>query len=116
MVAAAVEAEIGELEAEGLKNCASPANGKYIICLMSPLSWKRIRVRDRQLGVLACDGGGADNAVVINNTSTKLGSKSIISTAIPQTELTLNLLRQSTFNPAQSAWECFHGPFNYDAT
>ena len=35
---------------------------------------------------------------------------------IPQTELTLNLLRQSMFNPAQSAWECFHGPFNYDAT
>ena len=35
---------------------------------------------------------------------------------LPQTELTLNLLRQATLNPTQSAWSCFHGPFNYDAT
>ena len=35
---------------------------------------------------------------------------------LPQTELTLNLLRQATLNPTQSAWSYFHGPFNYDAT
>ena len=35
---------------------------------------------------------------------------------LPQTELTLNLLRQSTSNPEISAWEAFSGPFNYDAT
>ena len=35
---------------------------------------------------------------------------------LPQTELTLNLLRQSTLAPAISAWEAFNGPFNYDAT
>ena len=35
---------------------------------------------------------------------------------LPQTELTLNLLRQSTIAPAISAWEAFNGPLNYDAT
>ena len=35
---------------------------------------------------------------------------------LPQTELTLNLLRQATVDPSQSAWENFNGPFNYDAT
>eukprot|EP00804_Cyclotella_cryptica_P009040 CCRYP_003144-RA/>CCRYP_003144-RA protein AED:0.34 eAED:0.37 QI:0/0/0/1/0.5/0.33/3/0/763 len=34
---------------------------------------------------------------------------------LPQTELTLNLLRQSTLAPAISAWEAFNGPLNYDA-
>ena len=33
-----------------------------------------------------------------------------------QTELTLNLLKQATLNPTQSAWSYFHGPFNYYAT
>ena len=35
---------------------------------------------------------------------------------LPQTELTLNLLRQATLDPTQSAWSYFHGQFNYDAT
>eukprot|EP00804_Cyclotella_cryptica_P000722 CCRYP_001010-RA/>CCRYP_001010-RA protein AED:0.32 eAED:0.24 QI:0/0/0/1/0.5/0.66/3/0/551 len=35
---------------------------------------------------------------------------------LPQTELTLNLLRQSTLASAISAWESFNGPLNYDAT
>ena len=35
---------------------------------------------------------------------------------LPQTELTLNLLRQATVDPSQSAWENCNGPFNYDAT
>ena len=35
---------------------------------------------------------------------------------LPQTELTLNLLRQATLDPTKSAWEYFNGPFNYDAT
>ena len=35
---------------------------------------------------------------------------------LPQTELTLNLLRQATLYPTRSAWSYFHGPFNYDAT
>eukprot|EP00956_Cyclotella_meneghiniana_P023402 scaffold45578_cov41-Cyclotella_meneghiniana.AAC.1 len=36
---------------------------------------------------------------------------------IPQTELTLNLLRQSHVAPAISAWECYNNaPFNFDAT
>ena len=34
---------------------------------------------------------------------------------LPQTELTLNLLRQATLKPTRSAWSYFHGPFNYDA-
>ena len=34
----------------------------------------------------------------------------------PQTELTLNLLRQATLDPSGSACLYFHGPFNYDAT
>ena len=35
---------------------------------------------------------------------------------LPQTEQTLNLLRQATIDPSISAWSFFHGPFNYDAT
>ena len=35
---------------------------------------------------------------------------------LPQTELTLNLLRQATLEPTRSAWSYFQGPFNYDAT
>ena len=35
---------------------------------------------------------------------------------LPQAELTLNLLRQATLDPSQSAWSYFHGSFNYDAT
>ena len=35
---------------------------------------------------------------------------------LPQTELTLNLLCQSTLAPDISAWEHFNGPFNFDAT
>ena len=33
-----------------------------------------------------------------------------------KTEMTLNLLRQSTFNRTISAWEYFDNPFQYDAT
>ena len=33
-----------------------------------------------------------------------------------QTELSLNLLRQSTVAPLLSSWEDFNGPFNFDAT
>ena len=35
---------------------------------------------------------------------------------LPQTELTLNLLRQATLDPSRSVWSYFHGSFNYDAT
>ena len=35
---------------------------------------------------------------------------------LPQTELTLNLLRKATLDPSISAWSYFHGPFNYGAT
>ena len=35
---------------------------------------------------------------------------------LPQTELYLNLLRQSTVAPLLSAWEDFNVPFNFDAT
>ena len=35
---------------------------------------------------------------------------------LPQTELTLNLLRQSKIALAISTWEHFNGPFNFDAT
>ena len=35
---------------------------------------------------------------------------------LPQTELTLNLLRQATLDPTRSAWSYFHGPFDSDAT
>ena len=35
---------------------------------------------------------------------------------LPQTELTLNLLRQSNIAPTISAWENFNVPFNFDAT
>ena len=31
---------------------------------------------------------------------------------LPQTELTLNLLRQATVDPIKSVWEYFNGPFN----
>ena len=33
---------------------------------------------------------------------------------IPQTELTLNLLRQARLDHTKSAWEAFSGPLNYD--
>jgi hypothetical protein len=33
---------------------------------------------------------------------------------LPQAELTLNLLRQSTLNPRISAWEFFQGPFDFN--
>ena len=35
---------------------------------------------------------------------------------LPQAELTLNLLRQSTINPRISAWEFFHVPFDFTKT
>ena len=35
---------------------------------------------------------------------------------LPQTELSINLLRQSTIAPLLSAWEAFNGPFNFNAT
>ena len=41
---------------------------------------------------------------------------SLWDTLLPQTELTLNLLRQATLAPEISAWEYYNGPINYDAT
>ena len=35
---------------------------------------------------------------------------------LPQTKMTLNLLRQAIANPAISTWEFFNGKFNYNAT
>ena len=35
---------------------------------------------------------------------------------LPQAELTLNILRQSTINPKISAWEFFNGPFDFNKT
>ena len=35
---------------------------------------------------------------------------------LPQTEPTLNLLRQSNISPIISAWKHFNGPFNFGAT
>jgi hypothetical protein len=35
---------------------------------------------------------------------------------LPQAELTLNLLRQLALNPWISAWEFFHGPFDFNKT
>ena len=35
---------------------------------------------------------------------------------LSQTEVTLNLLRQTTLDPTRSACSYFHGPFNYEAT
>ena len=35
---------------------------------------------------------------------------------IPDTEVTLNLLCQTTLDPSRSAWTYFYGPFDYDAT
>ena len=35
---------------------------------------------------------------------------------LPQTELSLNLLCQSTISPLLSAWEAFNGPFNFNTT
>ena len=35
---------------------------------------------------------------------------------LPQAELTLNLLRQSTLNPRISTWEYFQGPFDFNKT
>ena len=34
---------------------------------------------------------------------------------LPQTELTLNLMRGSRRNPKQSAWEALHGPYDFNA-
>jgi len=34
---------------------------------------------------------------------------------IPQTVLTLNLLRTSRLNPKHSAWSCLNGPYDYNA-
>ena len=42
-------------------------------------------------------------------------SRNLWDLLLPQTELTLNLLRQATLDPTRSAWSYFHGPFNYDA-
>ena len=35
---------------------------------------------------------------------------------LPQAEITVNLLRQSSLRPHISAWKHFNGPFNFDAT
>ena len=35
---------------------------------------------------------------------------------LPQTELSLSLLRKATLDPSILAWAYFHGPFNYYAT
>ena len=35
---------------------------------------------------------------------------------LPQTEITLNILRKSTLNPKILAWEYFQGPFDYKST
>ena len=35
---------------------------------------------------------------------------------LPQTELSLKLLRQSIISPLLSAWEAFNGHFNFNAT
>ena len=35
---------------------------------------------------------------------------------LPQTELTLNLLRKATLYPSKLAWVYFRGPLNYDST
>ena len=35
---------------------------------------------------------------------------------LPQTKVTLNLLRQSNISPAIFAWDHFNGPFNFGAT
>jgi hypothetical protein len=35
---------------------------------------------------------------------------------VPQSLITLNLMRKSRINPNISAWEQLHGPFNYDRT
>ena len=42
--------------------------------------------------------------------------KHLLDLLLPQTELTLNLLRQATLDPSRSAWSYFYGLFNYDAT
>ena len=42
--------------------------------------------------------------------------RNLLHLLIPQTELTLNLIRQATLDPSRSAWAYLHGPFNYDAT
>ena len=33
---------------------------------------------------------------------------------LPQSELTINLLRSSSFCPHTSAWHALHGPYNFD--
>ena len=35
---------------------------------------------------------------------------------LPQTEVTLKLLRQATLDPSRSDWAQFHSPFNYEST
>ena len=35
---------------------------------------------------------------------------------LPQTKMTLNMLRKATDDPSISAWEYFNGKFNYIAT
>ena len=35
---------------------------------------------------------------------------------LPQTEITLNLLRQSLINPLMSVWEHFNGTFDFSVT
>ena len=42
--------------------------------------------------------------------------RNLLDLLLPQAELTLNLLRQSTLDPSQSAWSYFHGVFNYEDT
>ena len=42
--------------------------------------------------------------------------RSLWDTLLPQTEITLNLLRQATQAPIISAWEYYNGPMSYDAT
>ena len=41
---------------------------------------------------------------------------SLWDTLLPQTKLTLNLLRQATLAPDMSPWEYYNGPINYDTT
>ena len=42
--------------------------------------------------------------------------RNLWSLVLPQTELTLILLRQATLDPSISSWSYFRGPFNYEAT
>ena len=42
--------------------------------------------------------------------------RNLLDLLLPQTELTLNFLRQATLDPTRYVWSYFHGSFNYDAT